>query len=224
MMPPPTPAQAMLTTTAPVETMADRLRSIGDVPPDRVRMKPTPGTATLDDWWDVIDAGGRCELVNGTLVELPVGFEESFIGGVLFRLLCEVVDPTRAGWVLPADGFIQLPGGLVRAPDVAYYARDSQPGGRPPRGRLPTLTPDLAIEVISRSNTQSEMRLKMREYFEAGTRQVWLVYPSRRSIVVHTSPADFKTYLDGQTAPGGEVLPGLAVEVTALFDRLDDSA
>src|SRR5487761_519570 len=79
---------------ANLETVADLLERLGDIPPHRVRMKPYPGTATEKD---VIAAEAAldkrlCELVDGTLVEKPMGQYESRLAAVLIHLLETFLD------------------------------------------------------------------------------------------------------------------------------------
>ena len=66
----------------PVRTIGDLLRRLGDIPPDRVRFSPIPGTATIDDLLRSENRG--CELIEGTLVEKPMGWEESLLGGWVY--------------------------------------------------------------------------------------------------------------------------------------------
>ena len=70
-------------------------------------------------------------------------------------------------------------------PDVAFFSLDRLPGGGVPDDPIPLLVPDLAVEVISKSNTRKEMDDKLREYFEKGVRLVWYVRPRRRVVNVY---------------------------------------
>ena len=74
-------------------------------------------------------------------------------------------------------GTIQLDIDLVRIPDVSFVSWERVPGGEIPDEPVPLLVPDLAVEVISRSNTPKEMDEKLQEYFEKGVRLVWYVRP-----------------------------------------------
>jgi Uma2 family endonuclease len=103
----------------------------------------------------------------------------------------------------------------VRGPDVAYTRREPVPYGKPTgfiRG-----APDLAVEVISPTNRWADIRAKVRQYFEAGSRRVWIVDPETRSVVVHTSPDASRTLTADDTLEGGDVLPGFRLEVAQLF-------
>lgn len=66
-------------------------------------------------------------------------------------------------------------------PDVSFIAADRIP---PYHGEL-RIAPDLAVEVVSLSNTQDVLRKKIKGYLESGTRRVWLVYPEDREILVY---------------------------------------
>ena len=111
--------------------------------------------------------------------------------------------------------------GLVRIPDVAYASWDRLPGGRRSDAAIPDLVPDLAIEVLSQSNTKAEMKLKRQEYFSAGVRLVWLVEPKTRTVDVYTSKSRFKRLTEADVLDGGAVLPGFRLSVRDLFAELD---
>jgi Uma2 family endonuclease len=101
-------------------TVGDLLKRLGDIPAGRVRWHPTPGTATEKDVIEALDREDRlCELVEGTLVEKPMGYEESDIAGLILTALNNFVRPRKLGIVTGADGTIKLFAGLIRIPDVA---------------------------------------------------------------------------------------------------------
>jgi Uma2 family endonuclease len=203
-------------------TVADLLKKLGGIPAARVRMLPIPGTATEDDLLRNNESMFRtalCELVEGTLVEKPVGYEESEIAFLIGTYINLFVLPRKVGIVLGEAGTLRLCPGLVRAPDVSFIARTSFPDGKRPKEPIPNLVPDLAVEVLSKSNTKKEMEGKLREYFGAGTRLVWLVDPKKRTVRVFVSPTSFTTLAVGDTLAGGVVLPGFQLAVRELFER-----
>ena len=77
--------------------------------------------------------------------------------------------------------------------------------------------PDLAVEVISPSNTAREMEEKIAFYFAAGSRAVWVFNPKKRTAAVYTSPSDFRILGEQDTLEGGDVLPGFTLELSKLF-------
>jgi Uma2 family endonuclease len=104
----------------------------------------------------------------------------------------------------------------VRAPD-ASFVRKERLVDLDDEGYLP-LAPDLAVEVVSPSNTVNEMSKKVHEYLEAGTSIVWVVEPLRRQVTVYTPGPVVLIYRDGDTLDGGDVLPGFTLSVTYIFD------
>lgn len=207
----------------PAKTVADLLTRLGNVPARRVRLSPVPGTATEKD---VISIGTRedrlCELVEGTLVEKVMGYGESALAFLLGSFLVNFVRPRKLGIVTGPDGIIRLMPGLVRIPDIAFLSRTRFPGGKRPKETIPSLAPDLVVEVISKGNTKKEMRRKLREYFEAGVLLVWYVDPKTRTVQVFTAVDHSVTLDENQALDGGTVLPGFQLPLNQLFAELDE--
>ena len=212
---------SLLTPPDTVRTLADVLDRLG-VGPERVRASPSLGFATEKDLIEAVRADGRLyELVEGVLVEKTMGYRESCLAGAILELLRRFVIPQNLGLVSGEQGMMQLFPGLVRGPDVAFSLWSRIPGGRLPRQPIPALVPDLAVEVLSASNTQSEMARKCREYFSAGSRMVWLVDPEERTVRVFTTFEQFTTLSENDDLSGGDVLVGFVVPVREFFSELD---
>jgi Uma2 family endonuclease len=205
------------------ETVADLLERLGGIPPERVRLRPLPGTATEADVLAALEAPRKrlCELIDGVLVEKPMGYTESVLAVYLIVLLDAFVRPRNLGLITSPDGTIRLWAGRVRIPDVAFFSWDRMPGRRRPPQPIPTLAPDLAVEILSRSNTPEEMRLKRGDYFTATVRLVWEVDPEARTVAVYTAPEVCTVLGAADTLDGGSVLPGFTLRVSDLFGELD---
>jgi Putative restriction endonuclease len=118
-------------------TVADLLKRLGNIPPERVRLSPAPGTATEEDVIRVLDRENRlCELVEGTLVEKATGIEESIIAGLILTCLNNFVRPRKLGIVTGADGTLKLFPGMVRIPDVAFISWDRLSDRKLPKVRF----------------------------------------------------------------------------------------
>ena len=201
-------------------TVADLLRQLGDIPPERVRMRPPPGTATEKDVIEVEAHEDRlCELVDGVLVEKAMGWYESRLAVILAYFLESFLEKHNLGVTAGEAGMLRLVPGLVRIPDVSFVSWDRLPGHELPREPIPDLVPDLAVEVLSESNTRAEMNRKVGEYFRAGTRLVWLADPKTRTVRVYTSPTRSKLLREDQTLDGGTVLPGFSLSLKRWFAR-----
>jgi Uma2 family endonuclease len=139
----------------------------------------------------------------------------------LGAILRAFVIPRDLGFVTGPDGPMRLLPGLVRLPDVAFVAWTTVPGGRVPGEAIPDLAPDLAVEVLSASNTEKEMAIKRGHYFRAGVRLVWIIDPSDRTARVYTAPDRFTALDASGSLDGGDVLPGFALPLRDLFAELD---
>ncbi|MFN4258748.1 MAG: Uma2 family endonuclease [Gemmataceae bacterium] len=210
---------------AHIETIADLLEQLGDIDPRRVRLQPTPGTATEEDLLKVYARSKRpCELVDGTLVEKVMGLYESRLAIALSFFIELYLDHHNRGFTAGEAGMMRLHEGLVRSPDLSFVSWDQLPRRRIPRKPIPSLYPDLAVEVLSKSNTKKEMDRKLREYFLAGTKLVWYIDPDKRTVRVFTSASDSTLLHEKDTLDGGAVLPGFRLSIWELFARAERSA
>ena len=95
---------------------------------------------------------------------------------------------------------------------------------RIPRTRSWAVVPELAVEVVSPSNTADEVAAKLEEYFEVGVRLVWVVYPRQSKVYVYTSPTQVRVLALGDELEGGYVLPGCRIALDNLFEQPDEPA
>src|SRR5687768_11548048 len=102
------------------ETFADFLKQLGDIPLDRIRMRPLPGTATEKDVLTALEAPNKrlYELVDGALVEKVMGTREGLLSGLILADLVSYLRKHKLGKALPGDAALQLMPGLIRYPDV----------------------------------------------------------------------------------------------------------
>ena len=199
-------------------TAADLVERFGPIPLARIRPDPAPGSATEDDVVQIHAHEDRLyELVDGVLVEKTVGTYESYLALLIARLLGGHAEEHDLGIALGADGMMRLAPGLVRIPDVAFISWQRLPERRIPRQAVWNLAPDLAVEVISKFNTREEMQRKLEDYFAAGVRQVWHVYPATRQVHVFTSADSREELKEPQTLQGGSLLPGFSLPLRRLF-------
>jgi Uma2 family endonuclease len=204
-------------------TVADLLTRFGPIQHGRIRQTPGPGQATEQDVIDIHDREGRLyELVDGVLVEKAMGIQESFLAVFLAGLLGEFARRHDLGFVLGADGMARLAPGLVRIPDVSFISWDRVPDRRVPRVSMLGFGPDLAIEVLSPSNTPQEMERKLNDYFRAKVQVVWYVDPRQRTVQVFTAADRFTLLREAQTLTGDPLLPGFTLALRDLFAQLAD--
>ena len=201
-------------------TVADLYDLLGPIPFSRIRQDPPPGEGTEEDVVEIHDRENRLyELIEGVLVEKTMGAYESYLAVLLAHLLLDFVRPRDLGVVLGADGMLKLFPGMIRIPDVSFLAWDRIPPGTITRSvATPAVAPDLAVEVISLSNTKKEMARKLEDYFASGSRLVWYFDPGPRTVTVFTAPDQSVTLREDQALDGGDVLPGFTLPLRGLFD------
>lgn len=164
------------------------------------------------------------ELVDGVLVEKVMGFLESSLAMWLGALIQDFLHHHDLGVLAGPDGTFRLMPGLVRIPDVSFVSWDRLPLREIPTDPVPNLVPDLAVEVLSGGNTPGEMRLKLKDYFLAGTSLVWFVDPIERTVQVYTAPDQYTVVTEDEVLDGGAVLPGLSLPLRQVFARLPGKA
>lgn len=203
-------------------TLQDHLTQLGDIAPDRVRLQPAPGKATVEECIALNESRseGLYEWVDGTLVEKAMSYEASVVALTIARIVGVFVANGRLGLLSGPDGFFRL-ASVLRGPDVAFVDRNRLPGGKFPAEACPTLVPDFVVEVLSPGNTKSEMARKRIEYFAAGTQLVWIVDCAHRSVAVYTSPSDAVVVGQDEVIDGGNVLKGFSSPVADFFADLD---
>ncbi len=205
------------------DNMQQLLDSLGGIPAYRILSDPPPGTATVKDVIRYVDGDDRrlVELVNGTLVEKTMGASQSFLA-IELSIFLGIFQRANvdAGMILGADGTLRIMPHMVRIPDVSLTLWERLPDRKVPRAAVPSLVPDLAVEVISKGNTKAEMKQKIGDYFTAGVRLVWLVFPKARTVRVYTSAKDSELLAEADTLTGGDVLPGFELPLAKLFEKL----
>lgn len=164
------------------------------------------------------------EIANGNWVldeqdPYMTGEEHAWIEALILHALIGWALANQAGRVYPGDMDFVLEGTpdhihIKRQPDVAYVsnARVQATSG------YYYGAPDLVVEIVSPSQSRPEMVQKANEYLRYGSLQVWLVFPNRREIEVHTAEGLPTVYAAGQTLSGGDLLPGFALDVAAVFE------
>ena len=104
----------------------------------------------------------------------------------------------------------------VLCPDVSFLTADHV---LPDNDDFHPGPPDIAVEVISPSETARRVGIKVGRYLEAGTAIVWCVYPKTRQIVVHEADRASEILGVGDTLTGGSLLPDFALPLATLFEQ-----
>jgi Uma2 family endonuclease len=211
----------LIASLAPGErTLADVVEDIGEVPLNRILWDPRPGTATEDDVIRLVDGEPKrlVELVDGILVEKPMGHREGLFALSFGSILLAFVRSRNLGVVGAPDSLMRLRPGQQRLPDLSFTAWANLPSGTAHLQSVALYAPDLAVEILSDSNTPAEMTRKRSEYFAAGTQLVWIIDPDARTVDVFTDPTTHTLLTAADTLDGGAVLPGFTLPLADLFN------
>jgi len=98
------------------------------------------------------------------------------------------------------------------APDVAVVRRERLAE----EGRLINGAPEIAIEVVSPTDTVRGMRRKIKAYLENGSHSVWIFYDDG-SIAVHNTSQVRE--LSGEQKLEDPLLPGFSVSASTFFTQ-----
>jgi Uma2 family endonuclease len=173
---------------------------------------------TATEFARLADDGKRRELLAGEVIEtMPPGGIHGIIAARLVRWLLEWIDAGAGGAAGVESGFLLARDpDTVRAPDVAYVS-----AARIPAGGIPetfwNLAPDLAVEIVSPSETAEDVRDKVRDYLHAGTQVVWVIYPRSREMLAYRPDGSARTFGPDDTLEDPVLLPGFQCPLAALF-------
>lgn len=201
-------------------TATDLAQRFGPMPLWRFCFDPPAGEATEDDV-ERLDAHYdlHCELIDGVLVRKTMGSFESVVAIEIASILRNYVKPRKLGWVLGEAGMLRLWPGRVRIPGVSFISRDQPADGAFPRDqRIADLYPDLAVEVLSDSNTKEEMSEKRSDCFQSGARLLWIIDPSTKTAEVYTAMDEHSSIPQHGVLSGDPVLPELTIPLANVFN------
>ncbi len=165
------------------------------------------------------------EFVDGRWVEKPTMshlagiVSTELLGDLSVHLRQQDPRPGR----LAAETLFRIPlaGGTsrMRRPNLAFVSAERWPLDRPliPRAEAWDVIPDLAVEVVSPTDIAQDLLGKVQEYFQAGVRLVWVVYPIERCIHVYEAWNRIRVLGESDSLDGGEVLPGFRRALDDLF-------
>ena len=203
-------------------TIADVHAWLPGFPADRIRVYPTPGTATEQDVLEAESRSNRiCELIDGTLVEKTMASLESILALELSYFIRRYLEGNDLGILAGEAGLLKILPGQIRAPDVSFIRWERFAGRKLPEAAIYAVAPDLAVEIISEGNTEAEMNRKLRDYFQAGVQMVWYIEPKTRTARAYTTASQWTEIGSGGVLLGGEVLPGFELPLAQLLARVE---
>ncbi len=186
-------------------------------------VKVEPQTETLVTGEDLLAMGdiGPSELIEGRIVPMsPTGAKHAICELNFGESLKGFVRQHKLGKVMVGEVgiYTRRNPDTVRAADVAFisnerYARLTREGG------FLEIAPELVVEILSPDDRMSDMMRKLREYFDAGVKLVWVADPETKTVYAYRSITDVREFKETDTLTGDDVLPGFSVPVASLFEE-----
>ena len=104
----------------------------------------------------------------------------------------------------------------VLAPDAAFVSEERARQGRDKKGYWPG-APDIAVEVLSPSESGPKTKKKVAQWLEYGAQQVWIVNSKNETVTIYRSSGDSITFGHEETLEADDLLPGFRVAVADIF-------
>jgi Uma2 family endonuclease len=162
------------------------------------------------------------EVVDGDLVMSPKNnFEHGDICARLLTALMGHIVEHKLGVVVDSSTGFWMRNRNCRAPDISFIAKERLRGLKHPPREFFEGAPDLAVEVISPSNSSTEINDRLKDFFESGTRLAWVIHPVERFVEICTSSTTRQLVSERGILDGGDVVPGFSYEIAKLFEPWD---
>jgi Uma2 family endonuclease len=185
---------------------------------------PIQQAMTIQEFEDFIfhpdNTSRHFEFVAGEIVEMVSNNYSSEIASeILFLIRLHMKETGLRGRVTMADGGYRI-GEDRYIPDVAFISWDKQPNSS--REAYNSNPPDLVVEVMSPTDSDKTMRIKVANYLAVGT-LVWVVRPDDKVVEIYQSGQSVKLLNEHDTLDGHPVLPKFSVPVKDIFPLQRDT-
>ena len=177
---------------------------------------------TAEEFFALPDDGTKRELIDGELVEMPGPKPlHSLVQARVSGFVGTFVESRDLGFV-GVEVYCQFTAKDIAQPDVAYFSKARIHGLD--LNEYFHIAPDLAIEIISPSETAQNVNAKVQKYFQHGGQLVWNMYADTQQVYVYDSPDDVHIVNINGTLDGGTVLPGFSLAVRDILKGLETTS
>jgi len=174
---------------------------------------------TAEEFEQLPETDRKLELNHGVLIEVEMArAEHELVKGKLTMLLAGGL--SQSSFIVTPEATVRLGDEISRVPDLSIWRESDLVEMDPDRTIVGG--PLIAIEIVS-SESAADLNEKIQQYFAAGTKIVWVVYPKTRTVEVERP--DGSTRLTAQDIlQGPEIVPGLQIRVSDIFSTLDKAS
>ncbi|MCB1189598.1 MAG: Uma2 family endonuclease [Leptospiraceae bacterium] len=161
------------------------------------------------------DPGYKYEWNNGLLeADNKLKFSEQILVDNIIRKYCQTDSFKKGNSLLPEVECYLSKVQSVKKPDICYLTKEQIKNSRQ---KSVDQVPSFVIEIISPSNTVSEIEKKIHDYFQAGTKVIWIIYPELCSVKVYYSPKQIKVCTENDICDAGDVISDFHITVNEIF-------
>jgi Uma2 family endonuclease len=174
-----------------------------------------------------LDDEALYEIVDGRRIAIPMSYHSGLVATELgIELGAHIRQQNPRPGHLAVEVIFQIPltkdSTRQRRPDIAFVSSERWPIERPQSLKQDAwdVVPDLVVEVISPTDRAADLLDKVYEYFQAGVRLAWLIYPNRRCIHIFEAWNRIRVVTETDTLDGDVVLPGFRLPLNRLFESV----
>lgn len=158
------------------------------------------------------------EVVNGELVMSP---KNNWLhGDICVRLVVALANFNqrhRLGAIFDSSTGFWMENLNCRAPDISFVCKERLKGLKRREAKFFQGAPDLAVEVLSPSNTRREVDERLSDYFSSGAQLAWVIDPERELVEICHAPTQRRLLGSGGMLDGEQLLPGFQYPIADLF-------
>ena len=162
----------------------------------------------------------RMELTaqNELIIMSPTGLKSSWREIVLSTELMIWARRDGTGIVNGPSAGYKLPDSAIRGPDASWLRRDRIAAfSKEELEKFGHLCPDFVAEVMSPSNTLTELQDKMAEYVSNGAQLGWLIDPFETRVYIYRPGHPVECLENPTRISGDPVLPGFVFNIAEIW-------
>lgn len=146
------------------------------------------------------------------IIMAPTGSETGQVNSEIHGIIWFWNRSKKLGYTFDSSTGFKLSNGAERSPDTAWISKDRWEAlPLEQREKFAPIAPDFVLELRSKGQSLSELREKMDEYMECGSRLGWLMDPQNRWTYVYSENGEIQTVSFDEVLSGGELMPDLEV-------------
>jgi Uma2 family endonuclease len=168
---------------------------------------------TLEEFqdWEPND-GFKYEWNDGELIKFTgMNKRQLYIFHILNKLFIQ-----KGYWelgTLVAEQDVELSGIQMRRPDIAFFTNEQIERAKLGNDEIP----EFAIEIISGNDNINKVETKISEYYKAGVKVIWLIFPEEKTVHIYTSRRNVKICIENDICSANPVLPEFEIGVDVLL-------